>query len=122
MLTNNKIINDYYVDKVRDAEHFDKQDVDQNTDQNTTSPIVISNRNHQVMQFLQISQPARLIAASSNNVNNVKTRSAVKIKSEKLGNITNESNPTTQAPTQKQKSNKGVKKGTIRDPYKKKSQ
>jgi hypothetical protein len=74
------------------------------------------------MQFLQISQPATLIATCSNNVNNLKTRSVVKIKRERLGDITNESNPTIQAPIQKPKSNKLVKKETIRDPYKKKSQ
>jgi len=33
--------------------------------------------------------------------------------------LTEETNP---APNQKQKSNKGVKKGTVRGPYKKKSQ
>jgi hypothetical protein len=71
------------------------------------------------MQFVQISQPATVIATNSSNVNKVQTR---KIKSEPLTNITNDSNATTPAPTQKQKSNKGVKKGTVRGPYKKKNQ
>ena len=62
-------------------------------DQSTTSPIVISNRN-QVMQFVQISQPAQVIATSSSNVNKVQTRSVAK----------------------------GVIKGTVRGPYKKKNQ
>ena len=68
------------------------------------------------MQFFQISQPASVIAS---NVNKVQTS---KIKSEPLTNLTNDSNVTTPAPTQKQKSNKGVKKGTVRGPYKKKNQ
>ena len=49
------------------------------TDQNITIPIVISNRNQQVMQFVQISQPATVIATS--NVNKVQTRGGVKINS-----------------------------------------
>ena len=71
------------------------------------------------MQFVQISQPATVIATSSSNVNKVQTR---KIKSDSLSNVTNDSNATPPAPNQKQKSNKGVKKGTLRVPYKKKNQ
>ena len=88
-------------------------------DHEITSPIVISNRNQQVMQFVQISQPAIVIATSSSNVNKVQTR---KIKSDSPSNVTNDSNATPPAPNQKQKSNKGVKKGTVRAPYKKKNQ
>ena len=45
----------------------------------------------------------------------------VKLKSKPLSIITNYSNDNP-APIQKQKSNKGVKKGTVRGPYKKKNQ
>ena len=54
-------------------------------------------------------RPASVIATSYSNVIKVQTRSAAKIKSKPLINITNYSNANP-APTQKQKSNKVVKK------------
>jgi hypothetical protein len=51
----------------------------------------------------------------------IQARNAAKIKCEPQSNITNDSNATP-APIQKQKSNKCVKKGTVRGPYRKKNQ